>query len=544
VNRLTSLASKRPCLSFWVRLQRFQAVSTQTKTNRSPLRLRGLVASTIAFFAILAGPAEAANDGQLALTVVDRASGKPIACRMHLKNAAGRPRVPKKVPALDDHFVIPGQIVLKLPTGNYTFEIERGPEYKIVTGHFTIANFADDAKQVELERGVDLAAEGWWSGDLDVHRPVKDIELLMQSEDLHVTPLLTLGNDPGAGSAASLPKELLARWPEDRLCHFLGAQQVRPGGTLSYFNLSTPLKLGPSNSDYPPILQVLERVRAQPGTWVEASKPFWWDVPMLVALGQLDSIQVAHSHFGRTKSIAHEANGKPRDVKRFPGAFGNALWSQEIYFHLLNCGLRIPPTAGSGSGLTSNPVGYNRVYVHVEGDLTYEKWWEGLRAGRVMVTNGPLLRPTVRGELPGHTFHIEKGKTEEFELGLTLSIREPVRYLEIIKNGHVVDEIRFEDYRQTGKLPKIRFDSSGWFLLRVVSEESKTYRFGMTGPYFVEAGYGPRISKASAQFFLDWVMERARQIQIEDPQQRREVLELHRKARDFWQNLVQKANAE
>jgi len=523
---------------------RLQSVASQAQRSGPPPPWKSRVATALALVAALAGPIEAANDGQLALRVVDRATGKPIACRMHLKSAAGRPRIPKKVPALDDHFVVPGEIVLKLPTGNYTFEFERGPEYKIVSGHFTIANFADDAKQVEMERGADLAAEGWWSGDLDVHRPVKDIELLMQSEDLHVTPLLTLGNEPGPASAASLPKELLARWEEDRFCHFLGMQHVRPGGTLSYFNLSSPLKLGPSNTDYPPIVQILEKVRAQPGVWIDATKPFWWDVPMLAALGQLDSIQVVHSHLGRTRSIAHEAQGKPRDAKRYPGVSGNALWSQEIYFHLLNCGLRIPPTAGSGSGLTSNPVGYNRVYVHVDGDLTYEKWWEGLRAGRVMVTNGPLLRPTVRGELPGHTFQIEKGKTEEFELGLTLSIREPVTYLEIIKNGRVVDEIRFEDYRQSGRLPKIRFDASGWFLLRVVGEQSKTYRFGMTGPYFVEAGYGPRISKSSARFFLDWVLERARQIQIEDPQQRREVLELHRKARDFWQDLVNKANAE
>jgi len=485
-----------------------------------------------------------ANDGQLTLTVVDRATGKQVPARMVLKNPAGRPRLPKKVPAWEDHFVVPGQIVLKLSTGNYTFEVERGPEYKVVTGHFTINNFADDTKQVEMDRGADLAAEGWWSGDLDVHRPPKDIELLMQAEDLHVVPLITWGNEQNAWSPGGPPKELLLRFDENRYCHLLGGQHVRPGGTLDYFNLSTPLRLGSPKAEYPPLVQALEKIRAQAGAWVDASKPFWWDVPMLAALGQLDSIQVAHCHLGRTKSIPNEADGKPRDVKRFPGVLGNALWSQEIYFHLLNCGLRIPPSAGSGSGVTSNPVGYNRVYVYVDGDFSYEKWWEGLHAGRVMLTNGPLLRPTVRGQPPGHVFHIDRGESAEFEIGLTLSIREPVRYLEIIKDGHVVQEIRFADYRQSGKLPKIRFDSSGWFLLRAVGEENKTYRFGMTGPYFVEMDYGPRISKSSAQFFLDWVMERARQIDLEDPEQRRAVLEYHRKARDFWQNLVNKANAE
>jgi hypothetical protein len=485
-----------------------------------------------------------AGEGQLVLSVVDRATRKPVACRMHLKGASGRARLPKKVPIGDDHFVLPGQITLKLPTGAYTFELERGPEYHAVTGHFTIANFADDTKQVELERGADMAAEGWWSGDLDVQRPPKDIELLMQAEDLHVVPLVTWGNDHNAWAGSRPPKEVLLRFDENRYCHLMGARQVRPGTTLLYFNLPAPMRLGSPTAEYPPLPSYLERVRKEPDAWVDASKPFWWDVPMLVALGQIDSIQVAHGHLGRTKSIANEADGKPRNVKLYPGVLGDAIWSEEIYFHLLNCGLRIPPTAGSGSGVTPNPVGYNRTYVHVEGDFSYEKWWENLRAGRVTITNGPLLRPTVRGELPGHVFQIEKGRTEEFEIGLTLSIREPVRYLEIVKNGHVAAEVRLDDFRRSGKLPKLRFDSGGWFLLRAVCEEAKTYRFGMTAPYYVEMGYGRRISKTSAQFFLDWVLERARQIRVEDPDERREVLQYHRKARDFWQDLVNKANAE
>ncbi|MFH1267001.1 MAG: hypothetical protein ABIK89_14840, partial [Planctomycetota bacterium] len=69
-------------------------------------------------------------------------------------------------------------------------------------------------------------------------------------------------------------------------------------------------------------------------------------------------------------------------------------------------------------------------------------------------------------------------------------------------------------------------------------------RFAMTGPYYVEIGYQPRISKRSAQFLLDWVCQRARQIKLADPAQQREVLECHRRARDVWQERVDQANAE
>ena len=40
-----------------------------------------------------------------------------------------------------------------------------------------------------------MAADGWWSGDLDVRRPARDIELLMAAEDLHVAEVITWQND-------------------------------------------------------------------------------------------------------------------------------------------------------------------------------------------------------------------------------------------------------------------------------------------------------------------------------------------------------------
>ena len=144
--------------------------------------------------------------------------------------------------------------------------------------------------------------------------------------------------------------------------------------------------------------------------WVDASKPFWWDLPMLVAAGQIDSIEIAHSQLCRDTTINDEADGKPRDRKRYPSYKGDAEWSQDIYFRLLDCGLRIPPTAGSGSGESPNPVGYNRVYVHVDGELSYEKWWQSLRAGQVFITNGPLMKPSVERRAAGPRVSCRRGQ--------------------------------------------------------------------------------------------------------------------------------------
>jgi hypothetical protein len=192
-----------------------------------------------------------------------------------------------------------------------------------------------------------------------------------------------------------------------------------------------------------------------------------------------------------------------------------------------------------------NPLGYNRVYVHVEGELTYEKWWENFKQGRVVVTNGPLLRPRVNGELPGHVFVGEPGDQIELEATLDLTTRDPIDYLEMIVNGRMVEAVHLNRWaKEKGKLPKVKFTESGWYLIRAVSSNQKTFRFASTGPYYVQIGYQRRISKKSAQFFAAWVRERIGRIKLEDPDQRREVLEPHEHALQYWEGLVAKANAE
>jgi len=515
----------------------------RTRFGRSS-RLWGLLLALSAVGGHKAAQDVPARAGELEITVVDRETGQPLACRMHLLNPHGRPHRPRGVPFWHDHFVFDGSIRLTLPNGRYTFEMECGPEYHTRSGHFAIEDFADDTKRIDMLRFVDMAARGWYSGDLYVRRDPKDVELLMRAEDLHVAQVVTWWNDRSDWKGRPAPDDPLVRFDRDRFYHLMAGGHARGGTTLLLFNLDEPLLAAGAGPEYPPPSAYLDRARRQGNAWVDLSAPFWWDLPTLVAKGQVDSIQLAHSHIGRDRAICNEADGKSRDPRRYPPPMGNARWSHDIYFKLLDCGLRIPPTAGSGSGVVENPVGYNRVYVHVDDEPDYEKWWEGLRAGRVFVTNGPLMLPRVEGHLPGHVFHADKGQQRELEIALTLSTREPISYLEIIKDGKVEHSVRLSEYAGSGRLPKVRFRQSGWFLVRAVTDLPKTYRFAMTGPYYVEFDYQRRISRSAAQFFLDWVYERARGIKLADPRQRREVLLYHREGRDFWEKLVSRANAE
>ena len=487
-----------------------------------------------------------AQAAQVEIAVQEKPSGRPVPCRIHLKDSAGKPQRAPGLPFWFDHFDCPGMARLPLDPGRYTIEIERGPEYARVADAFEVKEYGKHRFTYELKRLIDLAGEGWWSGELHVHRPVEAIELLMRAEDLHVAPVITWWNKQNLWAKKKLPDKTLIRFDNNRFYQVTAGEDEREGGALLYFNLAKPLPITAATREYPsPMTFVAEAHLLDEDVWIDIEKPFWWDVALWLASGRMKSIGLANNHMCRDRMYESEAWGKPRLVERLPAPLGNGYWTQEIYYHLLNAGLRIPPSAGSASGVLPNPVGYNRVYVHLGSELTYENWWQGLRAGRSFVTNGPLLRVRADDKLPGHVFIAEAGRTLKLELRASLTSNDPIRHLEIIKNGQVERKVAVGELAKTGALGAVTFRESGWFLVRAIADNKKTFRFASTAPFYVEIGAKKeRISKSSAQFFLDWTRERMTRVKVDDPAQRQEVLQHHRRAERFWQDRVDKANAE
>lgn len=505
-----------------------------------------LLASCLIAVSLLVGIARA-DTGKIEIYVVGKQPDRPMPCRIHLKDATGKAQRPEGLPFFFDHFVCDGSASLTLAPGTYTYEVERGPEYAPVSGKVTIKENDTAKLKVALDRLANLPAEGWWPGETHVHRSVEQVELLMRAEDLHVAPVITWWNARNQWAQKRTPDKLLNQFDGNRYYHVMAGEDEREGGALLFFNLSAPLAITGASREYPSPSKFLGEARRQnKNVWVDIEKPFWWDVPLWLASGQVDSIGLANNHMCRSQMSEKEAWGKPRDTERLPAPRGNGYWTQEIYYHILNTGLRLPPSAGSASGVLPNPVGYNRVYVHVDPDrFGYDAWWEGLRAGRCFVTNGPLLRVEAAGKRPGHVFTADAGAEVEAEIKAQLTSSDPIRFLEIVQNGQVTRKVPFEEWKKSGSLGKVKFKSSGWFLVRAITDNPKTFRFASTGPYYVEIGPTKRrISKASVQFFVDWVKERADRVKLEDPEQRKEVLEYHGAAEKFWREKLSAANAE
>src|SRR5713101_8246050 len=80
--------------------------------------------------------------GTVKLTVVEKNSADLIPCRVHLKDRSGRPQRADRLPFWHDHFVCAGTAQLNLAPGQYTYEIQRGPEYTMAAGTITVARKA------------------------------------------------------------------------------------------------------------------------------------------------------------------------------------------------------------------------------------------------------------------------------------------------------------------------------------------------------------------------------------------------------------------
>ncbi len=483
--------------------------------------LHGLVVLILYASTSTAVPLEraAAAGGELRLRVVDAQSGLPLVARLQLKNSRGRlPRVRGSgLVRFPSWYVIEHEATLKLRSDRYTFEVFAGPQYRHQYGNFVIEDHAEDEKTIELRRHADLSREGWYAADLDVDLEPRLAALAAESEDLNLVPLRRANKAAGTRSANRKATAVEARDGDaSRLLAAIASPDSSAGGKLLGFQL-------------PP---VAGSAHAAP-VHVEVAYPFAWQLPVWLANDQVDSFQLLCSNSRLEEVVDHEREGYPRNRLLFPPPHGNTRWAETIYYHILNTGIRLPPSAGSGAGKFNVPAGTNRVYAHCGEPLSFERWFAALKSGQVFVTNGPLLRVEVDGHSPGHVFDLERDESREFAIHLRLATRRPIEYLQIIKNGLVDQEIRLGGDTAGGSPPRVKFSASGWFLVRAITNNTDIYEFASTGPFYVEHGDGPRIDRESVQFFLDWIDKARRQTSLPE--------DVWEQAREFWQQRLGEA---
>src|SRR5207302_2008407 len=130
----------------------------------------------------------------------------------------------------------------------------------------------------------------------------------------------------------------------------------------------------------------------------------------LVPVMPVDLFELSNNHVWQAEFAFRDFGEAPApymNVERDAKGFTERGWIHfgfKNYYALLDCNFRLRPTAGTASGVHPVPLGFGRVYVHLDGTLDADAWLKGLNAGRSFVTTGPMLFVTLNGHEPGHRF--------------------------------------------------------------------------------------------------------------------------------------------
>jgi hypothetical protein len=524
--------------------------------TRSRLRWQGVWKHLLAvsLIGLACSNLSAQGLGVVEIDLFEEKTEEPQTCRVVIEDEKGR-----KLRIRGGQFekgwnLVESPLVFRGRPGHYKYRVYHGPEFAGGRGDFDLDKRSKGYDVLRLPMHADMNAEGYAAGDLAGFLPSAKLLKWLPAERLVMAVEATTSTAaPGATEGeAELAKGFVAPrtvakdseiWV-DRHSYI----DNRDGSGLAIHHWLPPAAVPKSLPSTRLIVMAKSSAASDARSvdalesHVEVTRLWERDVPIWLASQNVDSIQVLGPHLTMdgTKYDRVRATLDP-DPGRFTGGRGPGRLVENLYWKVLDAGFRIPPSAGSGFGRKESPLGYNRVYVFAP-SFGRESWWQGLKQGRSFVSNGPLLRVTVNGEVPGHTFRTGERGEIELSVALKLTVADPVDYLDVIHNGEKLYEARLDEHaKRGGKIPPLKVTESGWMLVRVVTGRDHTYRLAFTAPYYFEVGEQPRISRKAVEFFQNWLSLSAQELRAEKSQQHEPFLQA---AEAFWSRRLEAATVD
>ena len=492
----------------------------------------------------------AQSRGSIELDFRDKQSEEALVCRVKLLANDGKPQHVRGMLYQQGWTLWEGADSFTGRVGDYTYQAFHGPQYAAASGGFTLDRKSSAREVVPMPRHADLASEGWYGGDLLSYVDTDETQRWLTAEDLIMAAVVSETDIVRTNAPQSTTLSTASPAAESEPSRWVNTTSyfdVRPGSGLLLHHWLPPavVPAGVPSSRLLDMAKAASPVAEALPVHAEIGRLWECDVPIWLASGHIDSIQLLGSHltYDGQRQTPVESLVDP-DPGRFRGPLAGGRLVEYLYWQVLECGLRIPPSAGSGFGKNGSPLGYNRIYAYAP-HPSQSAWWQAVRDGQTFVTSGPLLRATVNGELPGKVFAARAGTSIELDIALTLTVADPVEYLEVVYNGGTLYRARLDEYaRQGGKIPPQTVGESGWLLIRVVTERDHTYRIASTAPYYVEIGEHSRISARAVTFFQAWLEKSAERISQQREPLKQAAEPYLAAARVFWTDRANRATAE
>lgn len=312
-------------------------------------------------------------------------------------------------------FFVEGGFRVAAAAGRYTLAVSKGLEYAPVERTFEVRG--GHRETVVLERWVDMARAGWYSGDGHVHieraGPAADRAALlwMAAEDVRVANVLLMGD------------ERRTWYPQ-----YSWQPVVENGRAL------IPGQEDPRTPEFGHTLHL------GPGAPVRDAARYREYVPLFQRIAEAGGLS-GFAHVGRRRYHFEVRRAMDRLVPAGLGRFAEIAQMGYIgvdtWYEFLNRGFRLTAMAGSDVPW-GGTLGSPRVYAFLGAEpFTPERWLEAVRLGRTFVTTGPMLEFSVNGRLPGSVLRVKQG--EPLRVRARVSSRVPAR-LKILAGGKTVRE--------------------------------------------------------------------------------------------------------
>ncbi|MEM6688749.1 MAG: CehA/McbA family metallohydrolase, partial [Planctomycetota bacterium] len=181
----------------------------------------------------------------------------------------------------------------------------------------------------------------------------------------------------------------------------------------------------------------------------------------------------------------------------------------ESYYHLLDCGFRLPLT--NGSDHPARTLGIARSFVKMARPFTYDRWIEAIRRGKTFTTSGPMIFLTVNGDHVGSVQECNEDKS--IDIVARFVSRDPIGTMQIISNGNVIAEKETDLVDATMRL-SMTAKESRWIVARCSRRSDGRADFGFgnfnaitgpgiahTSPIYINVAGRPRFEPLAASYW-------------------------------------------
>ncbi|MFT5366184.1 MAG: hypothetical protein ACI8V2_001131 [Candidatus Latescibacterota bacterium] len=365
--------------------------------------------------------------------------------------------------------VFNGAFEVFVPPGTWWLTAQTGPTHIAPELQVVEAVSGDSAVvQLPLRPWVDLQAQGWLAGDMNVRGAGGKLEQSVAVADVVLS-----------ARGAGLDWALFTDFWDTTL------RQYRPQDLALW------------HTDFY-------------GLWGRLYETPWGDA---WTLG--DSAQDAEDLFG-AQELAHKARGLVGHTRLFtPKRHASQVVfdvlsgptfdcidvmseqpddvsAQKLWFDLLNQGYRIAATASTQAVLddvSGTLPGKFRTYVHLDGDATPGRLAQALSLGHSFISSGPLLLFSVFAAGPGSDLPVGRKRRATIKAWARGDVADYLTRIELIRNGEVVQAWDLDGQPRTHKLALTLQDSVDcWYVSKCYGADPS--QVALTNPiYFRSSGF-------------------------------------------------------